>query len=85
MKRVVVTGMAGVTALGSSWPEIHARLRARENATRYMADWERYADLDTKLAAPVDGLRAAAALDAQAAARHGPRLAARGARGGDGA
>lgn len=45
--------MAGVTALGSSWPEIHARLRARENATRYMADWERYADLNTKLAAPV--------------------------------
>jgi 3-oxoacyl-[acyl-carrier-protein] synthase II len=45
--------MAGVTALGSSWPQIHARLRARENATRYMVDWERYADLNTKLAAPV--------------------------------
>jgi 3-oxoacyl-[acyl-carrier-protein] synthase II len=53
LKRVVVTGMAGVTALGSTWPQIHARLRARENATRYMTDWERYADLNTKLAAPV--------------------------------
>jgi 3-oxoacyl-[acyl-carrier-protein] synthase II len=54
MKRVVVTGMAGVTALGTSWPEIHSRLRARENVTRYMKDWERYADLNTKLAAPVE-------------------------------
>lgn len=47
--------MAGVTALGSSWPAIHARLRNRANVTRYMADWERYADLNTKLAAPVEG------------------------------
>ncbi len=55
MKRVVVTGMAGITALGTSWPEIHAGLRARVNVTRYMSEWERYADLNTKLAAPVEG------------------------------
>ncbi len=55
MKRVVVTGMAGVTALGSSWPEIHTRLRARENAITYLEEWDRYTDLGTKLAAPVHG------------------------------
>jgi 3-oxoacyl-[acyl-carrier-protein] synthase II len=55
MKRVVVTGMAGITALGSSWPEIHARLRERTNAVRYLDEWERFADLGTKLAAPVAG------------------------------
>jgi 3-oxoacyl-[acyl-carrier-protein] synthase II len=53
LKRVVVTGMAGITALGSSWPEIHARLRARQNATRYIEEWERFKDIDTRLAAPV--------------------------------
>lgn len=54
MRRVVVTGMGGVTALGASWPEIEARLRAGRNAVRYMAEWERYSDLNTRLAAPID-------------------------------
>jgi 3-oxoacyl-[acyl-carrier-protein] synthase II len=53
MKRVVVTGMAGITALGSSWPEIHTRLRARENAVIYLEEWDRFTDLGTKLAAPI--------------------------------
>jgi 3-oxoacyl-[acyl-carrier-protein] synthase II len=53
IKRVVVTGMAGVTALGTTWPEIFEGLRARKNVTRRMAEWDRYADLGTKLAAPV--------------------------------
>jgi len=54
MRRVVVTGMGGVTALGASWAEIEARLRAGHNAVRYMAEWERFSDLGTKLAAPID-------------------------------
>lgn len=53
MKRVVVTGMAGVTALGNTWPEIYARFRAGQNATRYIAEWERYPELETKLATPI--------------------------------
>lgn len=53
MKRVVVTGMAGVTALGNTWPEILEGLRARRNVTRRMAEWDRFADMGTKLAAPV--------------------------------
>ena len=46
MWRLAVTGMAGITALGSSWPEIQALMRVRGNSIRYMAEWERYADLD---------------------------------------
>jgi 3-oxoacyl-[acyl-carrier-protein] synthase II len=53
MRRVVVTGMAGVTALGSSWPQVYARLRARENAVTYLEEWDRFTDLGTKLAAPI--------------------------------
>ncbi len=32
MKRVVVTGMAGVTAFGQDWPSVRARLQAGRNA-----------------------------------------------------
>ncbi len=54
MRRVVVTGMAGVSALGSSWPRIEACLRRGANAVRYMPEWERYADLNSRLAAPIE-------------------------------
>jgi 3-oxoacyl-[acyl-carrier-protein] synthase II len=54
MRRVVVTGMGGVTAFGASWPEIESRLRGTRNAVRYMPDWERFTDLNSKLAAPID-------------------------------
>jgi 3-oxoacyl-[acyl-carrier-protein] synthase II len=45
--------MAGITALGNTWPEIFEGLRARRNVTRRMVEWDRYTDLGTKLAAPV--------------------------------
>jgi 3-oxoacyl-[acyl-carrier-protein] synthase II len=54
MRRVVVTGMGGVCGLGSSWPEIFAGLRARRNAIRYMTDWDRYTDMNTRLAGPIE-------------------------------
>jgi 3-oxoacyl-[acyl-carrier-protein] synthase II len=54
MRRVVVTGMGGVCALGSNWPEILAGLRARRNAIRYMTDWDRFTDMNTRLAGPVE-------------------------------
>lgn len=55
MRRVVVTGMAGICALGSDWPTIEAGLRAGRNAVRTMPSWDRYRDLNTRLAAPIDG------------------------------
>ena len=45
--------MAGITALGNSWPAILEGLRARRNVTRRMVEWERFTDMGTKLAAPV--------------------------------
>jgi 3-oxoacyl-[acyl-carrier-protein] synthase II len=54
MRRVVVTGMGGVCGLGSSWPEILAGLRARRNVIRYMTDWDRYTDMNTRLAGPIE-------------------------------
>ena len=52
-KRVVVTGMGGLTALGHDWKTIAANLRALRSGVRHMQDWERYEDLNTRLAAPV--------------------------------
>ena len=52
-RRVVVTGMGGLTALGHDWPSIAANLRARRSGVRYMREWDSYADLNTRLAAPV--------------------------------
>jgi 3-oxoacyl-[acyl-carrier-protein] synthase II len=57
MNRVVVTGAGGVTAFGSSWPEIRGRLRAGRNAVRYMTEWDPLTDLNTRLAAPIDGFK----------------------------
>lgn len=54
MKRVVVTGMGGITALGDNWAAIEARLRTGRNAVRRLPDWERFEGLNTRLGAPVD-------------------------------
>jgi len=54
MRRVVVTGIGGITALGSSWREVEARFRARRNAVRRMPEWDHLTDLGTRLAAPID-------------------------------
>lgn len=55
MRRVVVTGMGGITALGNSWADIRPKMERGETAIRYMADWERFDGINTKLAAPVVG------------------------------
>jgi len=52
-RRVVVTGMAGVTSLGETWKDIQAKMSVGETGIRYMEEWERYHDLGTKLAGPV--------------------------------
>ncbi len=52
-RRVVVTGMAGITAHGTSWDEIKPRLQAGKNAVVYMKEWERFTDMRTRLAAPI--------------------------------
>ena len=54
MRRVVVTGVGGVCGLGASWSEILAGLRARRNAIRTMHEWDRYTDMNTRLAGPIE-------------------------------
>ncbi|BAC93830.1 3-oxoacyl-(acyl-carrier-protein) synthase [Vibrio vulnificus YJ016] len=52
-RRVVVTGMSGVTAFGNDWQSVEPKLRALENATQFMENYQQYEGLNTKLAAPV--------------------------------
>ncbi|MFU2511904.1 beta-ketoacyl-ACP synthase [Pseudoalteromonas sp. ASV78] len=53
MKRVVVTGMSAITALGDQWPVFKEALQRGENAVQVMSDWDFLAELNTRLAAPV--------------------------------
>ncbi|WP_206951588.1 beta-ketoacyl-ACP synthase [Trinickia acidisoli] len=53
MRRVVVTGMGGVTAFGSRWDEIEAALRGGRNAVRRMPEWDYFSSLHTRLACPL--------------------------------
>ena len=57
MKRVVVTGMAGITALGDRWEVVEVQLRERRNAVRRIAEWDCYAALNTRIGAPIDNFR----------------------------
>lgn len=54
MKRVVVTGMAGITSLGSDWASIEANFSGNRSGIRYMHEWDRFTELNTRLAGPVD-------------------------------
>ena len=54
MKRVVVTGMAGITSLGSDWTSIEANFSSNRSGIRYMHEWDRFTELSTRLAGPVD-------------------------------
>ncbi|MGY4532884.1 3-oxoacyl-[acyl-carrier-protein] synthase II [Pseudomonas sp. TE3786] len=54
MKRVVVTGMAGITSLGSDWAGIEANFSANKSGIRRMHEWDRFAELNTRLAGPID-------------------------------
>lgn len=53
MKRVVVTGMSAITALGDQWPVFKQALQRGENAVQVISDWDYLPDLNTRLAAPV--------------------------------
>ncbi|XZG71008.1 beta-ketoacyl-ACP synthase [Chitinibacteraceae bacterium HSL-7] len=52
MRRVVVTGMAGISPIGNDWPTVEAALRSGRNAVVRMAEWDAYDGLNTRLAAP---------------------------------
>jgi 3-oxoacyl-[acyl-carrier-protein] synthase II len=51
-RRVVVTGMAGISPLGNDWASIRTRLGEYRNAIVRMDDWASYDGLNTQLGAP---------------------------------
>ncbi|WP_454694141.1 beta-ketoacyl-ACP synthase [Achromobacter aegrifaciens] len=57
MKRVVITGMAGISALGNDWASVQQAFQAGRSAIRVMPDWSRYAELNTRLAGPIEDFR----------------------------
>jgi 3-oxoacyl-[acyl-carrier-protein] synthase II len=46
--------MAGITSLGSDWASIEAKFSANRSGIRRMHEWDRFTELNTRLAGPVD-------------------------------
>lgn len=51
-RRVVVTGMAGISPIGNDWHSVRARLGEYRNAVIRMQEWADYEGLNTQLGAP---------------------------------
>lgn len=54
MRRVVVTGMGGLTSLGGDWAEIEAKMRAGVTGIHHIDAWDALEDLGVKVGGPVD-------------------------------
>ena len=52
-KRVVITGMAGITALGNDWHTIKEALLQGKTATKQINAWQEIKGLHTNLGAPI--------------------------------
>ncbi len=52
-KRVVVTGIGGITALGDSWQSIKKAFQKGENAVQFFNVAEKYPELESYLGAPI--------------------------------
>jgi 3-oxoacyl-[acyl-carrier-protein] synthase II len=52
-RRVVITGMGGVTGLGSDWATTESNILARRNAVVRLSDWDMFVNMNTRLGAPV--------------------------------
>jgi len=55
-KRVVITGMSGVTAFGNNADDIFTELKKYKNAVVEMTEWRKFEGLHTNLAAPITDL-----------------------------
>ena len=40
LKRVVVTGMAGISPIGNDWQQVAERLKNKSTGIQFMSDWE---------------------------------------------
>ena len=59
LKRVVVTGMAGISPIGNDWQQVAARLKTQSTGIQYIQEWDKYIGLNTRLGAPADFIRPA--------------------------
>lgn len=53
MNRVVVTGMAGISPIGSDWSTVQSRLQSKQTGIVRMDEWDKYSGLNTRLGGPV--------------------------------
>lgn len=53
MRRVVITGASGISALGHDWPSSEAALRAKRNKIQVIRAWDDIEGLKTRLGAPI--------------------------------
>ena len=59
LKRVVVTGMAGISPIGNDWQQVAARLKRQSTGIQTIPEWEKYIGLNTRLGAPADFIKPA--------------------------
>ncbi|WP_236166774.1 beta-ketoacyl-ACP synthase [Pseudomonas fulva] len=57
MRRVVVTGMAGITSLGIDWATIAGHFASQRSGIRRMDEWDRFEEMNTRLAGPIDDFK----------------------------
>jgi 3-oxoacyl-[acyl-carrier-protein] synthase II len=57
LKRVVVTGMAGISPIGNDWQQVSSQLKAKITGIQHMQEWDKYIGLNTRLGAPADFTR----------------------------
>lgn len=53
-RRVVVTGMGGLSPIGNDWPSVRGNLLSGQNGVEVMHEWAQYEGLRTRLGAPVE-------------------------------
>ncbi|RIY31298.1 beta-ketoacyl-ACP synthase II [Psittacicella hinzii] len=58
VKRVVITGAGGITALGRNWQDIKAAFQRKKNAVKFMGWDAKYRDLESQLGAPIENYQA---------------------------
>ena len=52
-RRVVITGMGGISSIGSDWTTIESHLKEYKNRTIMMPEWDIFQGLRAKLGAPI--------------------------------
>ena len=57
LKRVVVTGMAGISPIGNNWEQVSKKLKTQSTGIQRLDEWDKYIGLNTRLAAPADFIK----------------------------